>query len=125
METITESFNKSKSYPYALSKKGTSIDIHKTCFNPLSTHLYDKYIFRATPTSWRCSIVFIAFGLSVRQSVCRDVCLSVPASICLSVCYCDHSDLVIFNQISSKFQTWIAFIKLWFKFEYVVFFDKR
>ena len=50
-------------------------------------------LIRAPPTSWRCSIVF---GLSVR----------------LSVLYCGHSNLVIFNQISSKFHIWIASIKL-------------
>ena len=31
---------------------------------------------------------------------------------------CGHSNLVIFNGISSKFHIWIASIKPWFKFEY-------
>ena len=31
---------------------------------------------------------------------------------------CVHSNLVIFNQISSKFCIWIAFIELYFKFHY-------
>ena len=30
----------------------------------------------------------------------------------------DRSNLVNFNQISSKCHIWFAFIKLWFKFEY-------
>ena len=32
-------------------------------------------------------------------------------------CY-GHSNIVIFNRISSKFHIWFAFIKLWFKLEY-------
>ena len=35
-----------------------------------------------------------------------------------SIRCCGLSNLVIFNQISSNFHTWFAFIKLWFKFEY-------
>ena len=38
--------------------------------------------------------------------------------VCLSVHRSGHSNLVIFNQISSKFHIWIASIKLSFKFEY-------
>ena len=70
-----------------------------------------KYLLRAPPMSWPGSIA----------SACPSVCLSVPASICLSVCCCDHSNLVIFNQISSKFQIWFAFIQLWCNFEYGLF----
>ena len=33
---------------------------------------------------------------------------------------CGHSNLIIFNQISSKFHIWIASIKSWFKFEYEI-----
>ena len=41
-------------------------------------------------------------------------------SACTSVCpsVCDHSNSVIFNQISSKFHIWIASINLSFKLEY-------
>ena len=45
----------------------------------------------------------------------------VRLSICLYVRCCGHSNLVISNQISSKFHIWIASTKLWFKFEYVFF----
>ena len=45
-----------------------------------------------------------------RQNSCR---LSVWI-----VCCCGHSNLVIFNRISSKFHIWFASIKPWFKFEY-------
>ena len=39
---------------------------------------------------------------------------------CLSVCLSvrGHYNSLIFNQIYSKFHTWIASINLWFKFEY-------
>ena len=59
-----------------------------------------KYIFRSTPTSWRSSIVF---GLSIHLSVH----LSVRPSVRL-LRWCGHSNLVIFNQISSKHHIWIA-----------------
>ena len=36
----------------------------------------------------------------------------------ISIRFCGHSSSVIFNQISSKFYIWIAFINLSFKFEY-------
>ena len=35
-----------------------------------------------------------------------------------SIRFCGHSNLVIFILISSNFHIWIAFITLWFKFEY-------
>ena len=35
-----------------------------------------------------------------------------------SILWCAHSNLVIFNLISFKFQIWLASIKLWFKFKY-------
>ena len=35
-----------------------------------------------------------------------------------SIGCCGHSNLVIFNRISSKFHIWFASIKPWFKFEY-------
>ena len=35
-----------------------------------------------------------------------------------SICCCGHSNLVIFNRISSKFHVWFDSIKPWFKFEY-------
>ena len=38
---------------------------------------------------------------------------------------CGHSNLVIFNQISSKFNIWIASIKLLLKFEYELFSDEQ
>ena len=39
-------------------------------------------------------------------------------SVCIHPHCCGHSNLVIFNQISSKFHIWFASIKPWFKFEY-------
>ena len=44
--------------------------------------------------------------------------LSVCLSVCLPILCCGHSNLVIFNRISSKFHIWIASIKFWFKFRY-------
>ena len=35
-----------------------------------------------------------------------------------SVCCCGHSNLAIFNRISSKFHVWFDSIKPWFIFEY-------
>ena len=44
--------------------------------------------------------------------------LSIRLSVCLSVCCCGHSNLLVFNLISSKFHIWIASIKPSFRFEY-------
>ena len=42
----------------------------------------------------------------------------MAATYLISVCYRGHSNLIIFNRISSKLHIWIASIKLLFKFEY-------
>ena len=60
----------------------------------------ERIFIKALPKSWRSSMRL------------------VRPSVRLSIRCCGHSNLVIFNQISSKFHTWIASIKLWFKFEY-------
>ena len=41
----------------------------------------------------------------------------VGPSVCLSVRCCIHSNLFIFNRISSKFHIWVALIKPWFSLE--------
>ena len=49
-------------------------------------------------------------------NVCEALLFSACPSICLSVR--GHSNLVVFNRISSKFHIWIASTNLSFKFEY-------
>ena len=88
----------------------------KTCLSIINTSVWPS-IYLEPRQRVGGALLFSACP-SVCLSVCPDVCLSVPAPICLSVCCYDHSNLVIFNQIYSKFQIWIAFIKLWLKFEY-------
>ena len=74
---------------------------------------YQNIIFRAPPTSWWSSIGAQRVGGALLVSACPSLHLSVRC--------CGHSNLVIFNRISSKFHIRIASIKLWFKFENVFF----
>ena len=53
----------------------------------------------------------------IRQTITKMTDKMAKAYHFASIRCCGHSNLVIFNQISSKFYIWIASIKPWFKFE--------
>ena len=49
---------------------------------------------------------------NVGEALLFSACPSIRPSVCLSLRCCGHSNFVIFNQISFKFHTYIASIKL-------------
>ena len=54
----------------------------------------------------------------VRQMITKIVDKMAAAYLFASIPCCGHSNLVIFNRISSKFHIWFASIKPWFNFKY-------
>ena len=58
----------------------------------------------------------------VRKTITKMADKMAAANQFASVCCCGHSNLVIFNRISSKLHLWFASIQPWFKFEYEFFF---